>query len=247
MSTTTIEQAQHTTETTDWMRLARASAVTMVVWAILLHLSARIVIPPVVVVGLVFAGFIPFLKGERRRLGLAYAIVALLALVGNAPVIIDELIHIDSTPSFVLTLLSVVAASAAIVAGLGAFFRWPTQSIRPIAIAGAAVFVVGSIVSIGGFMTHESAVALEGDTVVVAEKLEFVPEDMTLNAGPTGLLVENKDGIRHTFTIAELDVDLEVPALKSARTDFTAAPGEYTYICTVPGHESMTGRLTVDG
>jgi len=246
MSTTATERTEQTTTTTAWMRLARAAAITMVVWAILLHLTAQTLIPPVVVVGLIFLGFAPFLVGERRRLGLAYAIVAVAAILGNAPVIVDELIHIDSTPSFVLTLLSVVGAAAGIIAGLGAYFRWQTGSIRSIAITGAAVFAIGSIISVATSATTESAVALDGDAVVVAEKVEFAPGSFTLDTNASGVWVENRDGIRHTFTIEDLGVDLDIPALKAARVGIDAVPGTYPYICTVPGHENMTGTLTIE-
>ena len=68
-----------------------------------------------------------------------------------------------------------------------------------------------------------------------------------LPSRPAGVWIDNKDGIRHTFTIEELDVDLEIPALKAKRVEFDAVAGTYTYICTVPGHENMTGTLVVEG
>lgn len=239
--------APATTETAAWMRLARAAAVTMVAWAVLLQVSARLLIPPVMVVGLVFLAFAPFLRGERRRLGLAFAGVTAVMLVGNLPMIVDELAHPDSAPAFVLSLLSTVAPAVGIVAGLGAFFRWSTQPIRAMAVGAVVVFVSGAVVSIAVAASTESDVALSGDTVVVAEKVEFGPDTMTVASGAAGVLVENKDGIRHTFTIEELDVDLDVPALKSRRADFDAAPGTYTFVCTVPGHENMIGTLVVEG
>ena len=54
-------------------------------------------------------------------------------------------------------------------------------------------------------------------------------------------------GIRHTFTIEELGVDLEVPAHKAGRIDIDAAPGIYQFVCSVPGHEAMTGTLIIEG
>lgn len=229
------------------MKLARAAAITMVVWAILLHLTAQTVIPPVIVVGLIFGGFAPFLVGERRRLGLPYAVVAALALLGNGPVILDELLHVGSAPSFVLTLLSVVGATVAIIAGLGAFLQWSTGATTPITVTAAAVFGLGTLMSVAIFATTENAVALDGDVEVVAEKVEYTPGDITVAQNATGIWIDNKDGIYHTFTVKELAVDLEIPALKAARVDIDAAPGSYTYICTVPGHESMTGTLTIEG
>jgi uncharacterized cupredoxin-like copper-binding protein len=68
-----------------------------------------------------------------------------------------------------------------------------------------------------------------------------------IDTGDSGLWIDNKDGIRHTFAIPELEIDVEIPALKANRVDIDAPPGSYLIICTVPGHESMTGTLTITG
>lgn len=248
MSGTMERETQTTsTTTTTWIRLARAAAITMVAWSAILQITARTVIPPVLVIGIVFLAFVPFLRGERRRLGLGLAAFTALAILGNLPTILDELAHPDSAPAFILTLLSVATALVAITAGLGAFFRWSTAPIKGVAIGWAAVVIVGAVGSVMASATTESEAALEGDTVVVAERIEFAPDAITVTSGSSGVWVENKDGIRHTLTIEELSVDLEIPALKSRRVDITAAPGTYSIICTVPGHENMTGTLVVEG
>lgn len=233
--------------TSDWMKLARAAALTMVTWAILLHIIVRTFIPPVFVVGLIFLGFAPFLKGERNRLGLAFAVVTVVALTGNLAGIADELANPDSAPAFILTLLSTVAALTAATAGLGAFFRWPTEPIRAIALTGIATFSAGTLASIAIAANTDSAPALGSDVTVTAEKVEFTPGEIVIDAGQAGVWMENLDGIRHTFTIEELGVDLEVPALKAGRIDIDAAPGTYQFVCSVPGHEAMTGTLVVEG
>ena len=93
----------------------------------------------------------------------------------------------------------------------------------------------------------ESDGAGSDDVTVVAEKLAFAPMDLAMDVADSGVWVDNRDGIRHTFTIPELGVDLEIPALKAKRVDIDATPGTYQIICTVPGHETMTGTLTVTG
>ena len=235
------------TTTTVWLRLARGTAIGMVVWAIILHFVARVPVPPVIVVALVFAGFAPFLRGERRKLGLSYGIVSALLLLANLPGLLGEIAHYDSAPSFVLTLASTLIALTAVVAGFGAFFGWPTTAVRPTLVAAAAIFVVGSAVSVVAFVTTESDVALVTDAQLVAERVEFGPETLALTPGAAGIWVDNKDGVHHTFTVEALGVDVEIPALKSRRVDFDAAPGTYAFVCTVPGHESMTGTLVVEG
>jgi len=62
-----------------------------------------------------------------------------------------------------------------------------------------------------------------------------------------GTLVENRDPVRHTFTIEQLGIDVELPAGTNRRVEFTALAGTYAFHCTVPGHESMTGMVVVRG
>lgn len=220
---------------------------TMVVWSIVLQITAGVVIPPVLIIGLIFLAFVPFLSGERKRLGLALAVVTFVAVAGSAPIIIDDLSHPDSVPSFVLVLLSVVAALLAITAGLGAFFRWSTTPIRIATVAAGTVFVIGAVASVVAGSNASSDVAAAGDVLVAAEKVEFTPDAVSLDSAGGGVFVENRDGIRHTFTIDELGVDLDIPALKSRRIDIDAPAGTYTFLCTVPGHENMKGTLTING
>ncbi|HHC07429.1 MAG TPA: hypothetical protein ENK55_01750 [Actinobacteria bacterium] len=235
------------TTTATWLRLARGAAVAMVLWAVMVHVTARMLIPPVLVIGIVSAGFVPFLAGSRRKLGLGVAVFYVLATAGNLPILLDELTHPTSTPAFVLALLSTTAATTATIAGLGAFFRWPTAPVRVVAVAAVAVFVVGVGTSIALSSSTENAVALPGDVTVVAENVAYAPDTIEVGADATGIWIENRDGIRHTFTIEELGVDLEIPALKASRIDLDAPPGTYAIVCTVPGHENMTGTLVVEG
>ncbi|MDH3247868.1 MAG: cupredoxin domain-containing protein [Acidimicrobiia bacterium] len=242
---TPTEIAEEATATVQWMRLARAGAIVMVTWSIILQVLAGL-IPPVAVIGAVFLGFVPFLSGERRKLALVYAVLASLAIGGNLPPVIDELSNPESSPAFILTLLSLVGVTLAIVSGLGAFFRWSPSPIRRLGSAAAVVFVVGSVVSLAIGAATESDAALPGDTEVVAEGVMWMPEELTVSES-AGLWIDNRDGIRHTFTITELGIDVEVPALRSRRIDIDAAPGTYQIVCEVPGHESMTGTLFVEG
>lgn len=235
------------TATDSWLRFARNVAIVMVIWAALVHVVARVLIPPVLIIGLVFLAFVPFLARGRRWVGLGFAAFALLAVLGNIPGLVDELSNPESAPAFVLTLLSTIGAVLAIVSGTASFFGWTPQPERALVIGGVAVFVVGAVVSIAMFATTESDVAGDTDVRVLAEKVLWEPEDVVVTSGASGVWIDNKDGIRHTFTVEELGVDLEIPALKAKRLDIDAAPGTYEIICTVPGHEAMTGTLIVEG
>jgi plastocyanin len=235
------------TSTARWMRLARGGAIVMVLWAIALHLTAGILIPPVAVIGLVYLAFTLFLRGERRRLGLALSIFTAVAFLGNLAVISDDLQNPESAPAFILTLLSTAGVLLALTGGLGAFFRWPAWPIRTLAVGALAVFLAGTVGSLGIAAGTGSDAALPADVQVTAQSLMWAPEDIAIDTTATGLWIENRDGIRHTFTIPELGVDVEVPAFKTRRVSIDAGPGSYRVICTVPGHETMTGTLVVTG
>ncbi|MDJ0665592.1 MAG: cupredoxin domain-containing protein [Acidimicrobiia bacterium] len=251
MATTTLERptdraSEHSTVPA-WLGLARIGAIVMVVFAFALQITARTVIPPVLVIGLVFLAFIPFLNGERRRVGLGAAVFAAAAWLGNLPIIIDDLANPESAPAFILQLLSTVGAALVLVAGVAAFLRRPARMIRPLALAAVAVFLAGSVGSVAAAANTDSAVAQAGDVKVTAQQIMWAPEDIVIDSSATGIWIENKDGVRHTFTIPELGIDVEVPGLKSSRVDIDAAPGTYQIICDVPGHQNMTGTLTITG
>ncbi len=231
--------------TANWMRLARGTAITMVVWAVVTHITARVLIPPVLIIGLIFAAFIPFLRNDRRRVALGLAIFSFLALAGNIPGLVDELTHLSSAPAFILTLLSFLGAVVAIVAGIGAFRSRSEPPTRPIVYGAAAVFVLFAATSVVVAANTDSDAPQAGDVQIVAEKVEFNPDEITVSSGG-GIWVDNKDGIRHTFTIEGEGIDLEIPALKSKRIDIDLAAGTYDVICGVPGHENMIGTLKVE-
>lgn len=244
-STRAPERREQTDPNTRWARLAAGGAAAVVVWSVLLQLMAGTLIPPVAVLGVVFLAFVPFVRPGRRRLGLALAVVSVLAIAGDLATIIDELSHPESTPAFVLTLLATLGAAAAMVGGAGVFFRWPGAPVRTLVQGAAAVFVVGSMVSVVIGSNTDSDAALPGDLSLTAYQLEWAPSEIVLDDSSSGLWIDNQDGVRHVFVVEELGVELEIPGRKARRLDVTAAPGTYEVICTVPGHEEMTGTLVV--
>ena len=241
----TGEQSANASTVPSWISLTRAGAIVMVLFAVALQATARTVIPPVLVIGLVFLAAIPFLKGERRGLGLGMAIFGAAAYVGNLPIIVDDLTHPESAPAFVLQLVSTAGVALVVIGGVSAWLRRPTRLLRPLAVGAIGVFLAGTIASIAIATTTDSVAALPDDIEVTAEQLMWAPEDIAIDGAATGIWIDNRDGVRHTFTIPELGIDVEVPALKARRVDIDAPPGSYQIICEVPGHESMTGTLIV--
>lgn len=228
-----------------WMRLALGAAITMVTWAIVLQGTAGLIIPPVAAIGVAYLVFVPFLRGEKPKLGLGLAVLSFLVIAGNLPVVIDELAHPESAPAFILTLLAVTSALVAMVAGLGAFRRWSPRPIRSIVLGAGVTFLIGAIGSAAVAVNTQSDPGLETDLEVVAEGVAWEQAEVVLEPGHSGVWVDNRDGVRHTFTIPDLGVDLEVPALKARRVVLEAPAGSYQIVCMVPGHEAMTATLIV--
>jgi plastocyanin len=221
-----------------WVRATRWGAVAVVIWSLALQSIAGELIPPVAAIGVAFAVLAFFLRGERRRLALVAAVMGLLTLFGNFPQTLDELMHPDSPPAFILTLLAVVAVIVVMISGVAAFSRWSPEPITA---------VLGVVVSLSMGATVESTDALAGDIAVTAQGVEFDPGALTAASGESGFWVDNRDGIRHTFTIESLGLEIDIPALSSQRADFELDEGQYVVTCAVPGHENMTIDLTVEG
>jgi len=92
----------------------------------------------------------------------------------------------------------------------------------------------------------------------------FVPESVEVPSGvPVSITLRNEDPIEHEWIVGPPDVherhrtgtepfhdqipkEVTIPALASRTTTVTfERPGEYLYICHLPGHEAygMVGRL----
>jgi plastocyanin len=101
-------------------------------------------------------------------------------------------------------------------------------------------FALSAVVASG----VEPADPLAGDAKLVSESMSFEPEELVVTAG-SGIWMENRDGVRHTFTVEGTDLDLNVPGDSAGRTDLDLDPGTYQVICGVPGHEAMSMQLTI--
>lgn len=83
---------------------------------------------------------------------------------------------------------------------------------------------------------------------LVAENVAY-SETVISSSPDVRVSLENRDLFWHTFTIDELDVDLQVPLSAKLAVTFDAPPGEYRFFCDVPGHvqAGMEGILVVEG
>ena len=71
---------------------------------------------------------------------------------------------------------------------------------------------------------------------ITASTYEFEPNDIAVYPGEAVTLKLVSSDVRHTFTVDELDVGVEVQAGKTVTTELTAsAERTYTFYCTTVG------------
>jgi plastocyanin len=83
---------------------------------------------------------------------------------------------------------------------------------------------------------------MDGEIAVTASGFAFAPTELEVAAG-TEILVENADGVAHTFTIDGTEIDLELDPGDVEDAEIDLDTGSYGFHCRF--HSSMTGTLTV--
>jgi plastocyanin len=88
----------------------------------------------------------------------------------------------------------------------------------------------------------------DADVTVVSTGLSFDPDAFEVAAGEVTVVYDNRDeGIPHNIHFQGIDgakTKVETGPVEQALT-FTAAAGEYTYVCDI--HPGMRGTMTVTG
>lgn len=197
--------------------------------------------------------------------------LALLRLRGGLPgVVILALVFTDLT-SYTLTgavsnashgeelldLLLPASLAAVSLAGLVAAVavvvqrRNPDAGERGAPIVGLAAVVLFVLMIAPGLimrpgMRAELAVP-HTDLALETVNMVYSTTQLATDAGQVTVSLANHDLFWHTFTIDELNVDLQAPVRGERQVTFMAEPGTYTFYCTVPGHLllGMQGTLTV--
>ena len=136
-----------------------------------------------------------------------------------------------------------------LVASVASLVRRAHASMSSRSATAVAVAAVGALLVLGAISLRTgNGVTAAGADIL---RLEVSGARYSVNAlsatgGTVTVQVTNHDLFWHTFTIAELGVDVKLPVGGEQQVTFTAAPGTYTYICSVPGHAAfMHGTLTV--
>lgn len=235
-----------TLEQRRWRTLEAIGLATVGVSLYALMALAREVIPPVLVIGLIYLalGAATYRWIDRPRVALVTATLGLLGLLANLPFLISDLTHIDTWASFIPNTFAVVLGLSGIAAGFISVFKPSLPDARRLGIGATGVAAVLAVASIGLSLAATSDTVEAGDVEVVAKGTEY-PEALSASAGLVGIHVDNEDLFHHTFVIEGIDETLYIPGSKSRRFEVQLDPGNYRYICDVPGHERMEGTLTV--
>ena len=193
--------------------------------------------------------FVTGYVGRRfpRRAGpITVLVVLLLLLLISLASLIEDLAHPESAFNFIV--FGVIPATlvlAGIIASIAVLTSRSDDAASAVVYAAVIIIVAGAVVGIIAALGLEDDTALAGDIQIVAEEVKFSPDALSAEGGSVGVLVDNKDPIRHTFTIEALSIEVELPANTARRVDVTAPSGTYEFMCTVPGHEEMKGTLTL--
>jgi plastocyanin len=233
---------------TGWRRVGIGAAVAMAIWSVTLQLVIGAFIPPVTGVGVLFVLLgIGLSRSTATWVHAATALLPLLALAGNTGPILADLSHPEAAAVFTLTVVSVVGALVTSASGFILWFDRAHGAAGPVAAVAGGLVVVAAAIGVVSASGVENAPALAGDVTVEARALRFTPMEIVFPTGAGGIWVDNPDPVAHTFSIGGTDIDLDVPANSSQRVDVTLEPGTYSVFCAIPGHESMTATLRVEG
>jgi len=231
-----------------WEWLLRNAAVAVAAAVVLMMVLFRAVIPPLIVFVVLF-GIGLWLLSKRPRAGaIMLGILSLLFLLGNLPFLIPPLAAPASTVDFVVSAVMVIAAVVAVVAAVMALVkRGRSSGDAPANVWRAAIglTILAVVAGVAARATFEEDDPQQADIQLVTEAGEFSDESLESEGAKVSVFVENKDLALHTFTIDELDVDMEIPAGTGVRLSFDAEPGKtYEFYCR-PHSEFMRGKLAV--
>ncbi|MGH2756512.1 MAG: cupredoxin domain-containing protein [Actinomycetota bacterium] len=231
-------------------------------WRKLLIWSA-VAITVVVVVSILFLGLFPplivfivawlvgaWLTSRGAKAGPIVLLIAFLVSAGfNGPFLAGTFLPVPaSTLEFLLAVFFLPLNILGLVASIMVLRRADTTAgsmPRKSGLSAAGLIVVGLVVAVIAAIAYDDAVARPGDVMLVTEDIEFDPGRLEADSGNVAVFVENNDAQLHTFTIDELDVDLEIPGGSSARVEFDADSRSYTFFCR-PHEGDMEGKLEVE-
>lgn len=236
-----------TTPEFTWRRLLEASAYGLMALLAFTSLVVRRGLDPVgaLLAVLLVTAVVLLRRGHHS----AAAVAGSALLYGGWTVFrggLAALAHPSSAAEFWHAATAFVLVLVALQAALGEQRRRPATRLPAlVGGAGLAVSVVAAVLGVGTTLAYDDPVRAAGDLDVRVERYEWAPKALEAQAGEVTVFVANSDAARHTFTIRELGVTIDVPANHAARVRFEAPVGTYRFECTVDGHDHVGIRGTL--
>ena len=229
----------------DWVRFLRTATIASIVVVVLINVFAGL-IPPLLVFALIWVGGLLWLRTATKGPAILLLVNTILYLALSAPFIVPTLTVPASAGDFILNLAALLAGIGILISAIFVIRGRvePSGSPRSFGRVLVALFLVGTVLSIFSLVSYDDPEPQEGDIELVTRDIEFHDTSLEADAGSVSVFVENQDATLHTFTIEELDVDLDIPASKNARITFEAEPGTYEFFCA-PHKEDMKGTIEV--
>lgn len=225
-----------------WLHLLGWAAAVSSAADVALMVLVGAAIPPVVV-GVVLSVVGIALLASRTRVGVALlGVTGTLLVLSSAPFAAPHLGHPGSAVDFVHAVVHLGGRIVVVASAVGA---WRSASpvvarrLQRVALGALAASVVVAGVALASPSDDRGDAAV---TVAVRD-FEF---PSTIEAGRgDDLFVDNRDWVRHTFSVRDTDLSEDLRPRSGTRVDIDLAPGTYRLFCDVPGHESMQADLVV--
>ncbi len=201
------------------------------------------VIPPLA------AGVVATLVGialVRRRQRAAIVVLGLTSaslLLAGLAFLSSHLAHPGSPVDFLHAVLAIGGRALAVVAAVGAWRGGAPAGARRLAAIALGLAGVAAAVSGIATLLADGEAARDGDIPAVVAGSRF-PDEVVVEQDQM-LHIDNRDVFRHTFTVPDTPLDVDLPAGIAARATVDLPPGSYDVICDIPGHEHMTSILEV--
>lgn len=180
-----------------------------------------------------------------RWLLIVAVVVPSLQVATGAPFMIQGFNHPETPASFLPEVFIVVASVVVVVGAVMALRGAERRSRRPIAALAGLIVAAAVVISVVATSGVSNTAQQAGDVPVTAANVNY-PERIDVQQGGA-LWAHNQDPFRHTFVVEGTEVRAELPGSAAVRIDVDLAPGTYTFLCDVPGHEdAMQGVLVVN-
>ena len=192
-----------------------------------------------------------------RWAALLLAAWAAVNLLFHAPLLLHAVGWLDSFLDFGIVVPVFSGLAATLVAATVSFIqqrkgartevtrgeRWAWWAVAALVIVLMAASGIAHLAALESVDADEEA----GATRLEMRDTRFEPVDLRAEAGrPFSLVIENRDLVAHRFVVEPLGVDVGfIPGAEKLVNLPAMATGTYIYVCTVDGHEQMTGFILV--